>query len=143
MNPINKPIFALDLDFRELFKGLDAYEEEVRKATNEAAMQIALDGWGRFMSEAPLLTGYLRGSHTAAVNGRQIAGTLIGKAGFAKKNAAVIVWGANAKYAAPRHADPRRGTYGGAGLWFNRTLQARSAIWMSFWHQRLAEIKRG
>ena len=136
-------MFKISFDYSRLFKGLDQYHEDVIRTTNATALEIALDGWGRLIMAAPLLWGFLRGSHTAAVNGHQIAGIINGiKHGKKVGKGAFIVWAANAKYAASRHRNPKEGTRGGAGLWFVKVIPQRHPIWMQLWANNLKAMQR-
>jgi len=136
----------LEWDFSELLKGLDQYEAHVKAALIEAAREVAMDFWGRAMSKAPVLTGHLRGTHTAHVNGEVF---ISGDAGANNsdlahdKNAAAIVVGANTEYAAKRHETNRAGSKGGEGKWIEKTVNERGKIWMKLLADAVKNAKGG
>ena len=132
--------FRTTVDYRSLFEGLDAYSDAVQKALREGAREVSMDGLGRMMAGAPVLTGHLRGSHSAFVN-EQLAQAGDGS-GVGSPNASspgsvknifdctVIVWGCNTNYAASRHENPAPGSKGGAGKWMENVLKIHHRRWM-------------
>ena len=95
---------GLRWDMAEYFKGLDQYPEAVERGGIIAGKLIAMDGLGRMIEAAPVLTGLLRGSASAHLNGKffsasnweteAMTNVMTGTfPGGRKKAATVIVWG--------------------------------------------------
>lgn len=134
----------IEWDYSEMFAGLDRYAEHVQESFHETAKLVAMDGLGRMVEAAAVLSGYLRGSGSVHVNGyfvgsgKQFEGTSEGdpvtSSGISKvknkPNQTLIVWGFNAEYAAKRHELKKPGTKGGGGKFIEGPLKERNQIWM-------------
>jgi len=148
----DKGDIKLKFDYSDLFHGLDRYHETVPYAAADAGRKIAHDGLGKMIQAAPVLTGYLRGSASAHVNGdfimagpppdegAQVAVT--GEVPQGKKpSATVILFGFNAHYAARRHELDEPGTRGGGGKYVERVLLENTQRWMQWISESIARAQ--
>ena len=142
----SKTDLTLKWDFSKVFAGIDGYAAHVQQAGIRAGMDICMDGLGRMVDRAPVLTGHLRGSHSGHINGEFIAAGPPPESGGAdpntggtskKKDSLLIVWGANTHYAARRHEIPSPGTHGGEGRWMSATLIENAKKWTAHFASRV------
>jgi len=155
--PEKKKNFRIDWDFKKMFEGLDKYGEHVKESFHETGKLVAMDGLGRMVELAPVITGYLRGSGSVHVNGYFVMdGRALAKTGQGdpvtssgggkvkpKKDETKIVWGFNASYAAQRHELPKPGLKGGGGKFVENVLKLRTGFWMKTFAENLKGSNTG
>jgi hypothetical protein len=132
----------LDWNFSDYFAGLDAYEENTLQLILKGMKKIGLDGLGKMMEAAPVITGFLRGSASVFINGKLLRraprppdalhAALGGKIGGDQPDRTVIVWGFNAFYAARVHEDMNAGQRAGGPKFVESVLIHETYRWMKF-----------